>query len=217
MRYMAPLGLLLIITGCTLPLVWGNPDPVEEPGPSVTPGLAMTLAGTPLPPTAVATPAPTEPPMQTPTLDIPTATPAPTRLPFILQPGAPEAGVNFTHPELECNWFGVAGHVLDIDRNPIDGILVEVRGEIAGDPVQALAMTGTAPLYGPGGFEIQLGDAPVSTDGTLNIQVFDMAGDPISEIFAFDTYGDCDKNLVLITFIEAPDFIQKRFMPAIFE
>ena len=152
---------------------------------------------------------PTEPP--------PTKTPRPTSLPFILQPGAPAAGINFSHPELECGWFGVAGHVLGVDRDAVDGMLVEIRGDISGEPVQALAMTGTAPLYGPGGFEIELGNTPVGTIGTLGIQVFDVSGEPVSEIYKFDTYAACDKNLVLITFIEAPDYIYRWFLPSVYE
>ena len=61
-------------------------------------------------------------------------------------------------------------------------------------------MTGLAPQYGQGGFEFTLANQLIATTGTLWIQLLDQQNLPLSERIYFDTYNDCEKNLVIIYF-----------------
>jgi hypothetical protein len=61
-------------------------------------------------------------------------------------------------------------------------------------------MTGLAPQYGPGGYEITLGDRPLDSDDALTVQLFDQAMLPLSDKVTFDTFEDCDRNLILVNF-----------------
>jgi hypothetical protein len=63
-------------------------------------------------------------------------------------------------------------------------------------------MTGLAPQYGQGGFEITLADRLIASNGTLWIQLLDQQNLPLSDRIFFDTYQDCQKNLVIIYFTQ---------------
>jgi hypothetical protein len=63
-----------------------------------------------------------------------------------------------------------------------------------------LAMTGLAPQYGLGGFELTLADKLFASAGTLWIQLLDQQNLPLSNRIYFDTYDDCAKNLIIIYF-----------------
>jgi hypothetical protein len=112
------------------------------------------------------------------------------------------AGVSSTiiYPEIGCNWFGIGGQVFDLQGAPLVGTSVLVGGKLSGKPVNLLTLTGTARQYGEAGYELQLDDHPVSSVGTLWIQLTDQAGLPLSGKISFDTSDDCQKNLVLINF-----------------
>lgn len=104
------------------------------------------------------------------------------------------------HPERTCDWMGVAGRVFDIQGRPAIGIRVLLRGYLGGKSVNLLSLTGTASLYGPSGYEFTLADAPIASRGTLYIQLLDQADLPLSPQVAFDTFAECEKNLILIDF-----------------
>jgi hypothetical protein len=69
-----------------------------------------------------------------------------------------------------------------------------------GESMDNLAMTGLAPQYGQGGFEITLANRLFASTGTLWIQLLDQQNLPLSDRIYFDTYEDCQKNLVIIYF-----------------
>ena len=69
-----------------------------------------------------------------------------------------------------------------------------------GDTVDKLVMTGLADEYGQGGFEFILANNLVATSGTLWIQLLDQQNLPISDRIYFDTFDDCEKNLIIIYF-----------------
>lgn len=182
--------------------------------PTATPTLRALLppTWTPVPteiPTATHTPRPTAtlPPTDTPfsLVTEPPETPTPTSggMPFVLQSGSPVAIANIAYPELGCNWMGIAGQVFDLSGAAVPGQQVQLGGILAGVPVPGglmITLTGLAPQYGPGYYEFTLADKPTASKGTLWIQLLDQAGLPMSEKVYFDTYDDCQKNLIIINF-----------------
>jgi len=121
---------------------------------------------------------------------------------FVLRQGSPSAidGKTF-HPDTDCNWSGVAGQATSLSGESVRGLFVQLGGSMPGDDsVDMLAMTGLAPQYGDGGFEFTLADKLVASSGTLWIQLFDQQNLPLSDRISFDTYDDCQKNLIIIYF-----------------
>lgn len=105
-------------------------------------------------------------------------------------------------PARGCDWMGVAGQVYDIQGLPIKGIRVLVRAVLDGSPIELIGMSGTALIYGESGYEVKLADWPVASSGQATIQLIDQAGLPLSGAYPFDTYDNCDENLILIDFQE---------------
>jgi hypothetical protein len=121
---------------------------------------------------------------------------------FELQDGSPAAisGDEF-HQKADCNWSGVAGQATSLNGEAVKGLFVELGGSLPGiADIGNLVMTGLAPQYGQGGFEFTLANQLIATTGTLWIQLLDQQNLPLSERIYFDTYNDCEKNLVIIYF-----------------
>ena len=165
-----------------------------------------TLEFTPtesLPPTQTSQPAtPTFTPLPTATA---TALPTPTAtlVPYQVQRMTPVFMTNFVHTEAGCNWQGVAGQVFDGKGVPVLNYIVKITGTYNNQPVNLLGITGmvTGLPYGPGSYEIVLGSSPVDSLDSLNIQLFNDKGDPVTDPLTFSTSKECSKNLVLINFL----------------
>lgn len=151
-------------------------------------------------PTTTNTRQPTEKPTDTPLPQF-TATP----FPITIQSGTPKYILNFAHPSSGCKWLGVAGQVFDGDGKPMINKVIMVTGKIEENVVEIIGVSGVpeADIYGPGGFEIKIADHAFSSDKAFSIQVFDLDGIPISGLYPFDTYSDCEKNLIIINFLTA--------------
>ena len=82
----------------------------------------------------------------------------------------------------------------------LDGQLLS--GSMNGKLINLMMLSGHDPTdaYGPAGFEFSLGDQPVATTQELWIQLFDNTGKTLTGKVRFDTFTDCDKNLVMIVF-----------------
>ena len=81
----------------------------------------------------------------------------------------------------------------------------------------ALAITGSAPLYGPGGYEIKLGDEPLASSGTAWLRVTDLDGNHLSNEVYFSTYDNCGQNLILLNFAQArAPLTAGAYLPVIF-
>lgn len=173
-----------------------SPENTESPEPRET---KITI------PTATLTASDTAIPAETPT-ELPAETSIPqftaTPFPFTLQSGTPAYIKNFAHPSDGCDWLGVVGQVFDRDGQPLINHVVMVTGKIEGITVDFVGVTGIpqADIYGPGGFEIRVADHVFASEKALFIQVFNLDGIPISDSFPFDTFADCEKNLVIINF-----------------
>ena len=171
-------------TNTTIPTITRSPFPTETP----------TLTGTPF---HIGTPTKAgEKPQPE------TATPTPGGMPFVLKQGSPAAlSSQAFRPSDGCNWMGVGGQVLDLKDAPVLGLIVQLGGVLQGKQLDPLnSITGTATQYNRGGFEFTISDHPIATNGTLWIQLMDQAGLPLSEKVYFNTFADCDKNLVIVYF-----------------
>ncbi len=175
----------------TADLASPTPENTQEPISTATPTMTATSTATDLP-TLTFTPQPTF-----------TATPAPYHLqlmnPFYLS--------NFTHPELGCNWLGIAGQIFSSGGQVQLDILIKAGGELSGEPIEEemtmpLADPDVDLAYGPGGYELTLAFSPVDTESTAWIQLFSLDGDPLSEKIYLTTFADCQKNLILMNFSE---------------
>jgi hypothetical protein len=220
------LTILVLLTACCMVLgfaaIFFNPNmsfnpfppptlpptitfPTETPTPK--PGIPPTWTPTPtFEPTFTATPTPTLESTQPPTAESPfpgaqlTITPE-AGMPFVINQGDPVAIPNIAHPDLGCNWMGVAGKAHNLSGAPIaQGLFIQLGGTLNGKPMDMLGTTGMVADYGPGGYEFTLGDQPIASSQTLWVQLFDQAMIPLSDRIYFDTYGDCNKNLILVNF-----------------
>ncbi|MFO8036514.1 MAG: hypothetical protein R6U57_07810 [Anaerolineales bacterium] len=222
-------GLLLVgtvVVGLVFLMIFFNPQSGLNPLPPTTmPALVPTFTASPtpkevLPPTWTPTLSPTLPPTETPgptdTPLPPTIEPSPTPTAqassdksFVLQVDSPKYMENFAHEESGCQWLGVAGQVFDEEGNPLDDILVSVKGTLGGEEINRFIFTGLVEEYvedyGEGAYEVELADAPIASQGALYIQLFEQTNDlALSDKIYFDTYDSCDRNLIIINFVQEP-------------
>ena len=156
--------------------------PTKTPRPTNTPFMTETPFGMPsLTPTRTFTPAPYN---------------------FAIQQGSPVAIPNVFYPDLGCSWLGVGGQVLDMSGGPVVGLTVRLYGTLNGQSLELVTLTGVNQAYGDGGFEFKLADAPVDSVRSLYIQLFDQADLPMSDKIYFDTYNDCQRNLIVINIVQ---------------
>ena len=186
-------------------------SPVESPS-----GLLETVNIQPKPTQTQIQPSNTEQIVASPTPTIPeteesTAVPQPTNtatpFPYDIQVMNPHYLANFTHPDLGCNWMGVGGQIFNQEGVVQKDIIIKVGGELEGAPlVEEMTMPLAEPevdiAYGPGGYELTLADSPVESDAAIWIQLFSLGGEPLSDQIYLITYDDCQKNLLLVNFME---------------
>ncbi len=215
---------VLSLAACTLVTPTPEPVPAEGTPASIdtpTPFEVVTLApssvpASPLPstvptssPTLASTPAPTRRP------DVSVAaTPPPGWFPYALQADMPALMAGFAHPDLSCQWMGVAGQVFSASGEPSTDVVVNITGTLNGKPFTSMSLTGAAKAYGPGGYEIQLSDQPLASAATLFIQLTDLQGKVLSDQIPFNTYQDCQENLILFNFQQQDGFIH-TYLPIV--
>ena len=204
---------------------WGDPNGVDPvcptcPAPEIPECPTCEPCpptATELPPTATFTPESSATPTETAT-GVPGATSTPTppqaitatatrtftptaaTMPYALQPNSPVYTQNFVHSDKGCNWMGVGGQVFNRTGNPVVGLVVVVEGFLGQRVVDELMLTGLSTPYGPGGYEIVLDNKTVASSNSLFITLFDLAGTPLTNPIPFETFNDCNKNLIVINF-----------------
>ncbi len=153
-----------------------------------TPGTLISVTATPLPSNTAT---------QTPTV---TFTPSKTRaaFDFVVQEGNPIALSNSFNSK-GCSWMGVVGQAFDQNLNPRIGLIAHVEG----GGLSIDAFTGSKPAVGPAGYEIQLSDRPIQTSGTYKVQMRDTGGVALSDFVTLSTSASCDKNAILLNFVQA--------------
>jgi hypothetical protein len=192
--------LVTLVTALFGGYLFIDPQTPYNPLPPATQNAVIVATQTSILPTAQPSATFTETPSPTPE---PTATPEPITQ-YSLQEGSPVAlDASVFHPELACNFLGVAGQAFGADDAPIAGLRVRVLGTLNGQSVDKTGLTGAASAYGPGSYyEIQLADAPAASDNSLQVMLLNEAGQTISDGFTFSTTAECSQNLILINFKE---------------
>jgi len=180
-----------------------NPSPEVQTPISVV-SLASSMPATPvLISTEVPTQARTEVEAETDLpAHIPTLTIALTQdlLPFILS-GKPEAMSSaLIRPSLSCDYLVIAGQVWDLQDAPVLGMKLHLTGELGGYAIDQYAQTGSAIDYGKSGYEFALRGLLISSKNSLFIQLVDSEDNPYSNPYSFETFEDCQKNLIMINF-----------------
>ncbi|HNT53505.1 MAG TPA: hypothetical protein PKG95_02270 [Anaerolineaceae bacterium] len=174
-----------------------TPEPASSQTPSLQPSDTPipTMTPTPTPPPTVmeATPADTPTPVGSPT-------PAGWSYAFSLQADPELIKSTLYHPDLGCQWMGVAGQAFDIRNSPAIGIRVQVGGYLGGRDIDLNTLTGAAIAYGRSGYELKLSDVPYTSNDTLWIRLLDQQGIPLSDRITFDTSNECEHNLIIINF-----------------
>jgi hypothetical protein len=201
--------------------IWNNYmsplNPLAPPTPMpvlITATLTQTLVPSP---TATLVPSLTFTPSEVPT-EAPTATFTPVFLdametPASLALGTPESTedvsnyrfsipndllIYITNPEARggCDWLSIAGSVMNADGTALNGYGVR----IAGEGIDQTVATGSAPGFGPGGFEVRLGSEP--KDARYVAQLLDSQGVAVSPVYTVVTKDDCSQNIVALRFEE---------------
>lgn len=131
-----------------------------------------------------------------------TTVPAEKEMPYKIQLSSPAYMQNLAHPDLGCNWMGVAGQVFDRSGMPAPNFVVVVEGTLNDTPVDLVGITGLQGLYAPGGYEIPFGNHAIGSANSLKITLYDLFGSALSETFTFSTFADCSRNLIVINFQE---------------
>ena len=174
----------------------------------IPPPLTWTPTATSLP-TITPTPRPTHTPRPTYTPPgLPTMTPTQevvvtSDFSFVVQEGNPVAiSSSAFHPEIGCNWMGVAGQVLDMSGQAVTGVIIQIGGTLEGRTfAMQTTMTGLAQQYGDSGYEFTVADRPIASNRTLWVQLLDQSSSiAMSEKIYLETYGLCDKNLIIVSF-----------------
>jgi hypothetical protein len=177
--------------------------PSNTPPPSFTPTYTPTVTTTPtsvLPGIPTRTPNPNDPSggggqLAQPGIVIPTGS-APlnqdANAPFPFTADPPIYQPN-TNPQ-GCDWLSIAGTVTGLLGEPILNLAVEVSGE----GFTEVQFTGTAPLFGASGFEVNLGSEPQAQD--FAVRILGSTGEPLSDYISVTTGSTCEENVLLLPF-----------------
>ncbi len=95
----------------------------------------------------------------------------------------------------------MAGQVFDTNGEPIPDLIVIAGQDSVSESNQWAARTGLSTNYGPGGYEIQLSNHITATTQDFWVQLVTESGTVISDRIYFDTFDDCDRNLILVNFV----------------
>ncbi len=199
----ASVALLPTLTATSLQPTWtalppeatATSRPTSTSRPTLTPSAVPTFPTRT--PTPTHTPTASNTPTETPPGPSPTASATRSQYlftksdtsPFYLQNYANDAG---------CGWMGIAGEVLDLNRNPVPPGSYQVH--VWGSGVDARLQVGSAPDYSPSGWEQFLFDSPVIRD--YEVQLESSNGTAVSQAYRVQTRASCNQNLVRIDFVQ---------------
>lgn len=96
--------------------------------------------------------------------------------------------------------MGVAGQVFDLSGKPILNQVVVVEGSLKERPLDVLTLTGLNTAYGPGGYEIKLGNSVAASNNSIFVTLYDLSGQALSLPVIINTFEDCNRNLIVLNF-----------------
>jgi hypothetical protein len=178
-----------------------TPDTPVQPPPDTQ---APPTATQPVPPTATPTEEVTLIPLPTitsfATSEVTATTPSGSAAHYKAQDGTP---IYLPHSE-GCGGLYIAGNVIDLSGNPLVFMLVRVGGTLGGEPLYVEdALSGSNPLYTESGWEVKIADAPIDSTGTVFVELYTLDSvDPVSDLIIVDTYNDCNRNLIIVNFVQ---------------
>lgn len=111
---------------------------------------------------------------------------------------------NFAYPDKGCNWLGIAGQVLGASGNPTLNLVVVAEGELQGQKVLQLDITGLHNAYGPGGYELTLGSQVVASSNMIFVTIYNLEGEALTSSIPIVTRADCQQNLLILNFQQSP-------------
>lgn len=177
------------------PLPTSTTRPTNTARPTLTPSIVPTFPTRT--PTATITPTPTNTPTITPPGPSPTASPTLSQYPFTKSETSPFYLQNYAN-DAGCGWMGVAGEVLDLNRNPVPVGSYQVH--VWGNGIDARLQVGSAPDYSPSGWEQFLFNSPVIRD--YSVQLESVNGTAVSQAYRVQTRASCNQNLVRFDFVQ---------------
>ncbi|MBN2045934.1 MAG: hypothetical protein JW757_13005 [Anaerolineales bacterium] len=148
-------------------------------------------------------------PTQTP-IPFPTATPVVINTPmdtstieprqkFVAQKGTP----SYLPYSGGCSGLYIAGHITDIDLNPVMLMTVRAAGTLGGEEIFIEVLSGSNPNYTISGWEIKLSDTLIDSTGEIILSLYQQGGwEPVSEEVLVDTFNDCSRNLAVVNFVQ---------------
>lgn len=186
----APTSTGLVPTWTPAAISTNTPQPTNTRRPTAEPSITSTFP----PPTSTPTPSDTPTPTATPTLTATTVTRSP--FPFTKSVDSPFYIQNFAN-DAQCNWLGIGGEVLDLNRNPV--LAGSYRVHVWGSGIDQRVVVGTQPQYNPSsGWEVYIQDFPAVRD--FNIQLESPEGTGVSQIYLIQTRASCEQNLTYFIF-----------------
>jgi hypothetical protein len=109
------------------------------------------------------------------------------------------ADLNYQRSQLYgINWAGVAGLVIGLDSERQSNIDVHVWGDPPLGQQGQIVPSGTAPQYGPSGWEVKFADKLVF--GTWHVQLLNTDGSALSPVVDIEMRGDPRGNLAYVIF-----------------
>jgi hypothetical protein len=94
--------------------------------------------------------------------------------------------------------LGIAGEVLDLNRNPVaDG---QYRVHVWGGGIDQRPTVGGAKDYSPSGWEQFVANTPLVRD--YNVQLETVNGTAVSEVYTVQTRASCNQNLARFDFVQ---------------
>ncbi len=159
---------------------------------TLTPSITPTIPTKTPTPTPSNTPTPTDTPGPSPT---PTFTLSP--FPFTKSPDSPIYLRNFANTA-GCDWLGLAGEVLDTNGLPVGAGAYRVHIWESG--IDTRLDTGSAPAYGPSGWEQFVLNKPAIRD--YNVQLETKNGTAVSQVYRVQTRASCNENLLYLIFLQ---------------
>lgn len=127
---------------------------------------------------------------------LPRNTPAPIQ---ISEPGIQPLRYTANTNERGCAWASIGGSVRSTTGSGLTGYRVVLRIPDAG---QETVFSGSAAIFGAGGYEHKLADEPIAA--TYEVQLYDLRGEALSEAVTVQTRATCEENVVTLDFILSP-------------